>query len=191
MEVEGETKTIRDEATTVEAAEGGEESEQLVAKQNTSAPVWKHIGFEADESKKPRQLCCPQCCVCHQEVATKDGNTSNLYCNLKNKHPELYSEVCKSKAKPKRPAGQLSISEVFQKVQPLSTTSREHAELTRTVTYCLAKDMLPISTVEKMGFKAMLHRLHPRYQLPSRCYFNRVAIPAMVGEIKCEIEWQI
>ena len=151
MEVEGESEITRDEATTAEAAERGEESEKLVAKQNTSTLMWKHFGFEADESGKPRQLCCPQCRICHQEVAAKDGNTSNLYSHLKNKHPELYTEVCKSKAKPKRQAGQPSISEVFQNVQPLSTTSHEHAEVTRAVTYCL-----PISTVEKTGWQGYI-----------------------------------
>ena len=192
MEVEsGETETARDEATVNEATEDGEESEQLVTKRNTSAPVWKHFGFEADEGGKPRNVCRPQCRVCHQEVGAKDGNTSNLYSHLKNKHPELYTEVCKSKSKPKRPTSQPSLSEVFQKVQPLSTSSREHAELTRAVAYCLAKDMLPISTVEKAGFKAMIQRFYPRYQLQSRSYFSRVAIPAMVEEVKREIDLQI
>ena len=64
-------------------------------------------------------------------------------------------------------------------------------ELTRAVTYCLAKDMLLISTVEKTGFKAMLQLFYPRYQLPSRNYFNRIAIPAMVNEVKGEIDQQI
>ena len=51
--------------------------------------------------------------------------------------------------------------------------------------------MLPISTVEKAGFKAMLQRFNPRYQVPSRSYFNRVAIPAMVGEVRSVVEQQI
>ena len=101
--------------------------------------------------------------------------------------------MCKSKLKPKRPTGQYgqpSLMEAFQKVTPLPTSSREHTELTRSVTYCLAKDMLPISTVEKTGFKAMLQRFYPRYQLPSRSYFSRVAIPAMVNEVRGEIDQQ-
>ena len=54
MEVEAiETKTARDKATTDEAAEGGNESEQPLAKRNTSTPVWKHFSFEVDESGKP------------------------------------------------------------------------------------------------------------------------------------------
>ena len=62
MEIEGEAEAIRDEATSVRAAEADIESEQLVAK--PSAQVWKHFGFEADDSGRPRQLCRPQCRVC-------------------------------------------------------------------------------------------------------------------------------
>ena len=36
--------------------------------------------------------------------------------------------------------------------------------------------MLPINTVEKPGFKGMISRFNPRYQLPSRI---RVAIPSL------------
>ena len=94
MEVEsGETEITRNEATTGEAAEGGEESKQLMAKQNTSTPVWKHFSFEANESGKLLNVCCPHCRVCHQEVGAKDSNTSNLYSHLKNKHPALYTTV--------------------------------------------------------------------------------------------------
>jgi hypothetical protein len=55
----------------------------------------------------------------------------------------------------------------------------------------LAKDILPISTVDKPGFKAMLQRFNPRYQVPSRNYFTRVSIPALVSEVKGAIELKI
>ena len=51
MEVEsGETEITRDEATTREAADGGEGSKKIMAKRNTSMTVWKHFGFEANKS---------------------------------------------------------------------------------------------------------------------------------------------
>ena len=73
----------------------------------------------------------------------------------------------------------------------LQSTSHEHNNLTRVVTYCLAKDMVAISRVDKTGFRAMLQRFNPRYQLPGRNYFTRVAIPALVSEVKDEIEQKI
>ncbi len=176
------------------AGEGEAEPEpvvELVAKRNTIAPVWKHFGFEADEKGKPRSPDHPKCRVCHQDVATKDGNTSNLYSHLKNRHPELYLQVEKKRPSTARPAGHPSLSEAWQRTQTLASSSREHKELTKAVTYCLAKDILPISTVDKPGFKAMLQRFNPRYQVPSRNYFTRVSIPALVSEVKGAIELKI
>ena len=39
--------------------------------------------------------------------------------------------------------------------------------------------MLPISIVEKPGFKQMLESFDPRYQLPSRKHFSKTAVPAL------------
>ena len=56
MEVESSETATRDEATINEAAEDGEESGQLVTKRNTSTPVWKHLGFEADKVEAAERL---------------------------------------------------------------------------------------------------------------------------------------
>ena len=178
----GEIETISDP---------GHGSDELVSKPNTTTPVWKHFGFESDAAGKPVNVDRPLCRVYRQDVGAKEGNTSNLYSHLKNKHLQLYNEVMKvmpRTGKPKCAANQPSVAEAFQRVQSLSTTSREQAELTRAVTHCLAKDMLPIHTVEKKGFKTMLQHFYPQYQLPSRNYFTRVVIPTMVGQVRSEIE---
>ena len=51
--------------------------------------------------------------------------------------------------------------------------------------------MLPINTVEQVGFKGLLQKFKPRYHLPSRSYFSRVAIQAIVREVKNTTEQQI
>lgn len=51
--------------------------------------------------------------------------------------------------------------------------------------------MLPLCTVNKPGFRAMLHQFNPCYQLPTRKHFTKVAVPALVNEVKCKIEEQI
>ena len=48
--------------------------------------------------------------------------------------------------------------------------------------------MRPLSTVELPGFQRMVGRLNPRYQLPSRSYFSRTAIPALYSEVREDIE---
>ena len=37
----------------------------------------------------------------------------------------------------------------------------------------------------------MLHQFNPRYQLPTRKHFTKVAVPALVTEVKSKIEEQI
>ena len=50
-------------------------------------------------------------------------------------------------------------------------------ELTNSAMYCIAKDMLPMYSVEKPGFKRMLTVLYKRYEPPSQSYMSKVAIP--------------
>ena len=71
---------------------------------------------------------------------------------------------------------QPTIAVAFDKCKPIDTKCKEHKALTDSITRCLAKDMLPINTVEKPGFKGMIGHFNPRYQLPSRI---RVAIPSL------------
>ena len=63
--------------------------------------------------------------------------------------------------------------------------------MTNSVAYCLARDMLPLSTVDKPGFRAMIHQFNPHYQLPTHKHFTKVAIPALVNDVKSKIEEQI
>ena len=65
----------------------------LVLKRNTKAFIWRYFGFEPNETGNPQSKDHPKCRLCRVEIATKDGNTSNLYSHLKNKHPEQYNIV--------------------------------------------------------------------------------------------------
>ena len=78
---------------------------------------------------------------------------------------------------------QTSIIDSWSKQQPLSSSSKEHKALTNSVAYCLARDMLPLSTVDKPGFRAMIYQFNPCYQLPIRKHFTKVAIPALVNDV--------
>ena len=51
--------------------------------------------------------------------------------------------------------------------------------------------MLPLYTVEKAGFKQMLSKFNPQYELPCQNYFSTVTIPALFSEIKSEIQQKI
>ena len=112
---------------------------------------------------------------------------------MKQRHPQQYFELtknspdtCKELIKSK------TIEDHFEAQTKLSRTSScEHKDLAKSVTYFLCKDMLPAYTVEKSGFVKMLAKFNPHYDLPSRNYFSRVAIPSLYSEVKSDIQQQI
>ena len=165
----------------------------LVSKPNCKSTIWKYFRFLPDLNGRPQDTNRPQCKICQAVVSTKTGNTSNLRFHLKQRHPQLYSEVIKNSSdtgkEPKEGAVKSkTIEEHFEARTKLSTSSREHKDLTKSVTYFLCKDMLPAYTVEKSGFMKMLAKFNSRYDLPSRNYFSRVAIPSLYSEVKSDIQ---
>ena len=120
----------------------------------------------------------------------------NLFYHLEHKYPELYSELCKATQEKDEEASSSaptmkSVKEMLESRLKLSRTSREHKDLTKIVTRFLVKDMVPEYTVEKPGFRAMLETFNPRYDLPSRNYFSRVAIPSLYSEVKNNLQQKI
>ena len=48
----------------------------------------------------------------------------------------------------------------------------------------MAKEMIPINTVEKPGFRSMVRKLDPQYEVPSRKYFSKTALPSLYAETR-------
>ena len=77
---------MSDKPVSIEPTNAGEDKTksevELVAKQKTIAPVWKHFGFEADEKGKPRSPDRPKCtCVnmkWHAKIEFDNENQVNL-----------------------------------------------------------------------------------------------------------------
>lgn len=86
-------------------------------------------------------------------------------------HPTIYAEVAPEASKPSS-GTQASLSDVIAMSTKYSSSSAQAKELNSTVIYNLAKDAVPLSTVEKPGFRHMVLKLNPRYQLPSRKHFS-------------------
>ena len=74
---------------------------------------------------------------------------------------------------------QQTVKEAFTKTQPYDKKGKQWNELTNAVTYCIAKDSLAINIVERTGFEKMVKVFDNRYELPSRNYFSRTALPAL------------
>ena len=55
-------------------------SSNIIAKPNTTSPIWTHYGLLADDNGKPkRTVDCITCRLCETTVMAKTGNTSNLF----------------------------------------------------------------------------------------------------------------
>ena len=109
---------------------------------------------------------------------SKGGNTSNLLTHLKRHHPKKYAELIQAQKKKsekgsKVTEGQTKLKAVDQSVAKYGRGSKKWQELTDSVSYCIAKDMMPICTVEKQGFKALLKSFDSKYEAPSRKYFSK------------------
>ena len=87
-----------------------------------------------------------------------------------------------------RDPGQPTIQDSFLHGRKLPINCKEHKQLTKSITYWLAKDGQPEYSVEKPGFEQMVKTFCPRYQLPSRNYFSRIAIPKLFSETYQQIQ---
>ena len=82
------------------------------------------------------------------------------------------------------PRVQKSLAESFAKGIPYDKKSRWWREITEAITRHICKDMVPIYTVEKPGFRELLSTLDPRYVMPSRKHFTEVELPWRYGECR-------
>ncbi len=74
---------------------------------------------------------------------------------------------------------QKSIGSSFVAITPYEMCSKRSKDITRAVSYFLAKDMMPLSTVERDGFRKLVKVLDSRYEFPGRKYFSKTALPQL------------
>ncbi|XP_072438849.1 E3 SUMO-protein ligase ZBED1-like [Chiloscyllium punctatum] len=176
------------------------ERPQLVEKSNTTSEVWRYFGFQPGSDGRPENIETPVCKICFRVIPAKASNTSNLYAHLKSQHPHIYIEV---KGKPNQAPPTTTASgepgreqtatmrEIFQRKDKFDPKPREHRELTKAVTYYVTKDRMPLSTISKPGFQHLLSKFNPRYELPSKNYFSRVAIPSLYADVRKVVEKEL
>ena len=169
----------------------------FVKKRSTKSPVWQHFGLVATEDGAviERDKDKPVCRKWGRSVQAKGSSTSNLFQHLCEHLPQLYADIepSSSKSKDKSSDGndsqssELTLTESIARSTKYTADSAQAKELNRAVTYFIAKDSMPISTVEKLGFKHLLLKLHPRYQIPSRRHFTDHEIPRLYSHVKDNI----
>ena len=115
----------------------------------------------------------------------KWANTSNLLSHLKTSHGTEYREIkqsedsivldCPLHEEESRncwESEQQTLTEYVHRAKAFDTNSREHRRFTRAVTSFNVKDVAPIYTVDKTGFRDMISAIEPRYQIPHKDYFS-------------------
>jgi len=159
-----------------------------VKKKGSKSVVWNYFGLLANENGVVLQEREdePVCRTCKKSVRAKSGNTSNLLAHLRDHHADLYSEAAKGVHSLGRgeSSKQPSLRETLERSMQYSSHSSEAITLNRAVAYFLTKDMQPVYTVEKSGFKLLVSKLNPRYNLPSRKHFTEVEIPKLYVEVR-------
>ena len=155
----------------------------VAKKKNTKSVVWQYFGLrstkEGDIVEKEQDK--PVCRICGRSVHAKGSNTTNLFQHLREYHPLVYAEVAPQTCK-QCSSVQASLSDFVAKSSKYSSSSVQAMELIRAVTYFLAKDGVPLSTVDKLGFRNMV--VNPRYQLPSRRHFSDHEIPQLYAHVR-------
>ncbi|XP_065899760.1 E3 SUMO-protein ligase ZBED1-like [Dysidea avara] len=167
---------------------------ELVARKNATSPVWTYFGLEKESDGRIKSEDVAVCRKCYQRVRAKGGNTSNLLSHLRIHHPTIHGLVMTAiKTKNRRKEDlekrqQPSIASSMKKVQQYDRTTRKWREITTAVTYCLAKDSLPIYTVDKVGFRNMVEKMDPQYDFPSSKYFSKTSIPALYEDTRQKLQ---
>ena len=164
----------------------------LLPLENAKSSVWTYFGFPASngrfveaERKKRTKVFCK---LCDMDLSYT-GNTTNMITHLSYHHKDEYAAVKKQmaeSAQTSKPPQFLASTEVarssqsmsqptilnsFEQAMPYPKSSLRWKSLTQSVSYFLAKDMLPISTVNNDGFKQMLQKFDSRYTPPDRTTF--------------------
>lgn len=152
-----------------------------------SSAVWTFFGYLKSDKSQSNVYCK----LCQRYVPNKCGNTTNLFSHLKQHHPLEHAQCQTSKTTVRPALQQQSLHSAFSNVTPYDKKSKRHCDITNAVAYCLAKDMLPINTVENDGFKRLIKVIDPRYELPGRKHFSQTALPKLYSECREIVETEL
>ena len=150
----------------------------ISAKAKHTSPLWKHFALEIDKKGKVKNDEEVVCWLCSKEVIAKGSNTSNLISHLHLHHPLQYidyqkiqeeksEKVSKTGASKGNDVSQTTIVSTMEKLKKYDRSSKKWKQLTDSVTYFLAKDMLLLYSVETEGFQRIVKTFNSQNQLPN------------------------
>ena len=130
--------------------------EDLVSKPNAKSTVWMHFGFVPNEVGQPKNPSEAICKLCAQRprklpspVSCKGSNTSNLFSHLKVHHPSTFAEIQQARTMEVRGKvnSQPTTAESMSGATIYAHNSKKWQTRTDAISWCLAKDMLPLYSV--------------------------------------------
>ncbi len=161
--------------------------EELVSKPGTKSEVWQYFGLAKGPDGKAVNDGAVYCKLCAKKVTAKSGNTSNLKAHLKNNHKTIHCQLQKPSATVAKEKSSTPTLVTLKNVLPYGHQTQKYKELNEAVAHFICKDGLPIYTVEKPGFRALIQKLDSRYELPSGPQFSRSIIPDLYASTKLKI----
>ena len=162
----------------------------VVPKKNTKSSAWLYFSLPATQDGKviENEQDRPVCKVCGKRVLAKASNTTNLFQHLREHHPTAYAELGPKKVVKREysssSSSQPTLGSIITSSTLYSSNSPQAKDLNRAVAYHIAKDAMPLSAVDKPGFRFMISKLNPRYHLPSRKHFSDYEIPRMYSDVR-------
>lgn len=153
------------------------EDDEFVSKRGLSnSAIWKWLQFQKLDIEQNDVYCR----ICRRHVQMKTGNTTNLFYHLRSSHPIEYTGSQSLRAKTastsistlkQASSASLTVNPLQQSlvttvsmITPYERSSKRNKDIS-TISYFIAKDMLPVRTMEKPGFKRLTKVLDPRYEV--------------------------
>ena len=74
---------------------------------------------------------------------------------------------------------------------PYPPNSMKTKAITRAIAVFIAGDLRPLSVVDRLAFRNMVHELDPQYKLPTRRHFTEKVMPQLYAEVRTVVENKI
>lgn len=134
---------------------------------NTCSDVWEHM--VKNKNKKDSV----DCSLCNSNFICKDGSTTSLRRHLTTKHGILLTNKRHSDSggnsqtqSQSHSLSQPKLKQFIKSKEMLQKDSPRASAITKKVVKMICKDMQPLSVIEDVGFKELIHECEPRYAFP-------------------------
>ncbi|KAK6191169.1 hypothetical protein SNE40_002908 [Patella caerulea] len=150
--------------------------------------VWNYFGFYGTDDRNIDKTYAV-CKICFPKIKYV-GNTTNLKKHINTSHPDKLSSSSSS-CIGSNSSGTAKQRTIEQFTTKLGSNSPRAVNLTNAIAEHLFTDLRPLSMVDSVSFKKILHIAEPRYEVPSRKVFSDKILPRMYDStketIKCKM----